>query len=189
MATDWLKLKEEYLRSTAGLNALADRHSLSRSQVKQRAAGEGWAAEKRAAQAAGAAAAAPQAAREAETPLLARYRAIGDQLTDQLARAVGQLDKQVLRRTRKTRELVYDEQGARAKPVEETVEESCELEIVDATVSCEGLHKLSATLKNLSDLAKAGCADEQSVNLVAELMKKLDEEAAREEAPHAVSDP
>lgn len=197
VATDWLKLREEYLRSPTGLNALADRHGISRGQVKSLAARQGWAAEKNAAKAAAKPGEAAPRARaspaardpDADSQLLARYKAIGDHLTDQLARAVGELDKQVLRHKRKTRELVYGEEGPRAKPVEEKVEESCELEIVGATVSCEGLHKLSATLKNLSDLAKAGCADEQSVALVAGLMKKLDEEAAREEGPHAVPDP
>ena len=155
VATDWLKLKEEYLRSTAGLNALADRHGIGRKRVQTLAAKQGWAAEKRAAKAKatqGEAASRKQPTQQppASTQRLARLKAIGDQLTEQLARAAG-------------------EQEAR--------------------VSCEGLHKLSITLKNLSDLAKAGNPDEQSVALVAELMKKLDEEAAREEAPHAVPDP
>ncbi len=110
---------------------------------------------------------------------LARLRAISGQLTDQLARAAGQLDKQVLKHRRKTRELVYDGGDPRAKPVEETVEEHCELEIVDVPVSCEGLQRLSSALKNLSDIVKTGGGDEQSVGMVAALMKKLDDEAAK----------
>lgn len=113
---------------------------------------------------------------------LARLRAISEQLTNQLARAAGQLDKQVLKHKRKTRELVYDGGDPRAKPVEETVEETCEIEIVDVPVSCEGLHRLSTTLKNLSDIVKTGGGDEQSVGMVAALMKKLDDEAAKGDA-------
>lgn len=116
------------------------------------------------------------------TDRIARLRAIGDRLTDQLARATVELDKQVLKRKRKTREVVYDGMDAKGKPVEETVEENYELEIVDATVSCAGLQKLSATLKNLREATMADAGEGQSVGMVAELMKRLDDEAAREEA-------
>ena len=122
----------------------------------------------------------------AETPAAqaerrAKLMAISDRLTDQLARATVELDKQVLRHKRKTREVVYDGPEAKGKPVEETVEENYHLEIVDAPVNCSGLQKLSATLKNLREAARATDGDEQSVGRVAELMKKLDDEAARED--------
>ena len=122
----------------------------------------------------------------AETPAAqaerrAKLMAISDRLTDQLARATVELDKQVLRHKRKTREVVYDGPEAKGKPVEETVEENYHLEIVDAPVNCAGLQKLSATLKNLREAARATDGDEQSVGRVAELMKKLDDEAARED--------
>ena len=122
----------------------------------------------------------PTAPVDADT--LARLRAVSEQLTDKLAIAATQLDKQVLKHKRKTRELVYDGGDPRAKPVEETVEETCEIEIVDVPISCEGLHRLSTTLKNLNDIVKTGGGDGQSVGMVAALMKKLDDEAAKGDA-------
>ena len=52
---------------------------------------------------------------------------------------------------------------------------------MDAPVSCEGLQRLASTLKNLNDILKTGGGDEQSVGMVAALMKKLDEAAMKEE--------
>ena len=49
------------------------------------------------------------------------------------------------------------------------------------TDDCAGLQKLVATLKSLREIALDDDGDAQSVGMVAELMKKLDEEAAREE--------
>lgn len=238
VATDWLKLKTEYLQTEISLRALAEKNGVSARQLGRVAAGEGWAAARRAgrgpmkpampdtkrasggkatggknpprrakpvlgtvdvgapvakAKRAGPAersatkrGVAPPARAEPATPpdpdTLARLRAISEQLTSQLALAAGQLDKQVLKHRRKTRELVYENGEPRGKPVEETVNEHCELEIVDVPVSTEGLKRLSTTLKNLNDIVKAGGGDEQSVGMVAALMKKLDAEAMKEDA-------
>jgi len=241
VATDWLKLKDEYLHTAIGLKALARQHGVPYTDLQKMATQENWAAMKRAQRAQKARpssltdganevhkmetqenwaamkrvqraqkarpsgltdganevhkASHPAETRASETEAraaaygqseqtdrIARLRAIGDQLTDQLARATVELDKQVLKHKRKTREVVYDGMDAKGKPVEETVEENYELEIVDATVSCAGLQKLSATLKNLREATMADAGDGQSVGMVAELMKRLDEEAARGEA-------
>ena len=107
----------------------------------------------------------------------AKLAAIRDQLMAQLARATAELDKQVLLHKRKTREIVYDGLEARSKPMEETTQEEIQMEIVDATVNCMGLQRLSATLKTLSGLAREGGGDAQSVELVARLMQKLDGDA------------
>ena len=209
MATDWLKLKTDYLSTPVSLRALAVQNGVNPRTLQTVAAREGWAAAKRS----GNGAAQPNGAKtHAKTPSQAhsarqntaagvplpaqepserraRLLAIGDQLTDQLARAAVELDKQVLKHKRKTREMVYDDAQAKGKPVEETVEENYELEIVDATVNCAGLQKLSAALKNLCDVTAAGDSDGQSVGMVAQLMKKLDEEAGREGDADALHDP
>lgn len=194
MATDWLKLQTEYLQSDLSLRALARLRGVSPTALGRVAAREGWASLKRAqrlldAAQADAPGATPQpgsepaatdAAGYGKAERMARLIAIGDQLTDQLARATVELDKQVLRHKRKTREVVYDGPEARGKPVEETVEENYHLEIVDAPVNCAGLQKLSATLKNLRDAARATDGEAQGVGMVAELMRKLDDDAREE---------
>ena len=194
MATDWLKLQTEYLQSDLSLRALARLRGVSPTALGRVAAREGSAALKRAQRLLDAAQAAtpgapPQpcgepaavdAAGYGKAERMARLIAIGDQLTDQLARATVELDKQVLRHKRKTREVVYDGPEARGKPVEETVEENYHLEIVDAPVNCAGLQKLSATLKNLRDAARATDGEAQGVGMVAELMRKLDDDAREE---------
>lgn len=213
MATDWLKLQDEYLHTAIALKALARQHGVPYTELQEVAACESWVAMKRAQRALAAKQSSPtngansapknphQATKCApqspelalkttvitadqsdHTDRIARLRAIGDRLTDQLARATIELDKQVLKHKRKTREVVYDGLDAKGKPVEETVEENYELEIVDATVSCSGLQKLSATLKNLREATMADAGDGQSVGMVAELMKRLDDETGRGEA-------
>ena len=193
MATDWLKLQTEYLQSELSLRALARLRGVSPTALGRVAAREGWASLKRAQRLLAAAQAAtpgapPQPGAEpaadaayGKAERMARLIAIGDQLTDQLARATVELDKQVLRHKRKTREVVYDGPEARGKPVEETVEENYHLEIVDAPVNCAGLQKLSATLKYLRDAARATDGEAQGVGMVAELMRKLDDDAREED--------
>ncbi|HNW87665.1 MAG TPA: hypothetical protein PLP25_01570 [Candidatus Limiplasma sp.] len=198
MATDWLKMQDEYLRTPISLRDLAAQYGVSRNQLQKVASSEGWAAMKRAGTLlkaieleipvldAPATAAATEGNGESSlvathTERLAKLMAIGDQLTDQLARATVELDKQIVKHKRKKRELVYDGPEARSKPVEENVEEKYELEIVDTTVNCTGLQKLSATLRNLREVANAGGGETQSVDKVAQLMQKLDVEAAKED--------
>lgn len=198
MATDWLTLENEYIGTEISLRGLAEKYGLSKSTVEKTAAREGWAAMKRARRAldvapegapqeeALAAAAVPPeggAPVASHTERIARLMAIGDRLTAQLELAAMELNKQVVKHKRKTRELVYEGEDARGKPVEENVEENYQLEIVDGPVNCAGLQKLSATLKNLREAAQAGAETGQSVGMVAELMRRLDEEAARGEEP------
>ena len=64
--------------------------------------------------------------------------------------------------------------------MEETVEEKYQLEVVRVPVSCAGLQKLSATLKNLREATRADQTRDDSVDRVTELMRRLDDEACRE---------
>ena len=116
-----------------------------------------------------------------QTDRMAQLKAIGVQLTAQLARATDELDRQVLKHKSKTREVVYDGMDSRGKPVEETVEEKYQLEVVRVPVSCAGLQKLSATLKNLREATRADQTRDEGVDRVTELMRRLDDEASREE--------
>ncbi len=177
MATDWQKLRNEYLQTSLSLRALAGRHGVAPSTLRNRAAREGWAQTRRARQTEEAAAPACDADR------MAQLKAIGDRLTAQLARATDELDKQIVRHKRKVREMTYDDPEASGRPVMETVEERVLLEVVDAPVDSMGLKRLSATLKILRDVAKADGDGEQGVAQVEELMRRLDTEAGKEGGP------
>ena len=217
MATDWLKLLNEYLDTPISLRGLAEKYGVSRTTLQRYAAREHWAAIKQArltlckttiavqgktspemiaqvndgnptAAIGSEPTVSPKVERVYNSPAagkgdrLAQLLAIGDQLMVQLARATVELDKQTLKRKRKTREVVYDGVESRGKPVEETVEENYELQIVDSTVDCGGLQKLSATLKNLREVAMSHHADEDSTSRVQALMNRLDDDAAGEES-------
>ncbi len=110
---------------------------------------------------------------------IVRLRAISGQLTDQLAIAATQLDKQVVVSKRSAPKA----KGEHARPCAgqggEAAGDGGGFEIVKTLVSCEKLQRLSSTLKNLNDIVKTGGGDEQSVGMVAALMKKLDDEAAK----------
>ncbi|MCE5344017.1 MAG: hypothetical protein LLF96_10625 [Eubacteriales bacterium] len=203
MATDWLKLQEEYLHTPVSLRRLAKKHGIGCTTISNRAAREGWAAQKRTAKPNP-----PEPAVSSETasgttptcemPLtgdvthpcdvppacdadrLAQLQAIGDQLTAQLARAVSDLDKQAVQHKRRTKEIIYGDQEAKGKPVEETTEEKVLSETIRVPVSSIGLHRLSTALKILREVTLADNGDMQSLKLVADLMKKLDAEAGKE---------
>ncbi len=110
----------------------------------------------------------------------AQLMAIGDQLTAQLARAAGELDKRTVQHKRRTKETTYGDEQSRGKPVEETVEERVSLETVVVPVDSMGLQRLSSALKILREVTLQGNEGEQSLRKVEELMRKLDEDAGKE---------
>jgi hypothetical protein len=177
VATDWQKLRNEYLQTSLSIRRLAEKNGVSPSALQKHAAREGWAQDRRARRTEDPAAAACEADR------MAQLKAIGDRLTAQLARATDELDKQIVRHKRKVREMTYDDPEASGKPVMETVEERVLLEVVDAPVDSMGLKRLSATLKILRDVTKADGDGEQAVTQVEELMRRLDAEAGKENGP------
>ncbi len=107
----------------------------------------------------------------------AQLTAIGDRLTALLAQATSELDKQVLLHKRRTREMTYEDPQGKGKPIEETVEERVQLEVVDAPVNSMGLKHLSDALKILREVTRADSGSGESVRLVAQLMQKLDDES------------
>ncbi len=186
MNIDWQALQTEYLQTGIGLDRLAERHGVKRAELRRRAALEGWTALKKAQRLIAIASVTQEnppmnAALLTDAQRLEQLKTIRDRLTIQLERATGQLDKQVLLHKRKRREMIYDDPLGKGKPVEETVEENVLLEVVDAPVNSASLQRLSAALKTLREITQADQGDGRGTELVAELMRKLDEEAAREE--------
>lgn len=202
MGTDWEGLLSAYLQSPGGLRRLAQEAGVGYGALQKRATAEGWAQLKRARQVL--VAQEPQPATAQPEPGAAdagvtdanapdrrtRLQVISDQLTAQLMRATGELDKQTLKHRRKTRETSYDD-GAHGKPVLVTEEEREQLEVVSAPVDNAGLQRLSVALKNLCDVVtREGEGNGQSLQKVAALMERLDAEAnlQKEGAEHGLSD-
>jgi hypothetical protein len=215
VATDWLKVQSEYLHTPVSLQRLAEKHGISHSTLKRRAAKEGWAAQKKAGKTLADEPATPcetafgvvpvgngcsgtgyaAAAWETVAPYdtspvcdtgrLTQLQAIGDQLTAQLAQAVKDLNKQVVQHKRRTKEMTYGDLESHGKPIEETTEEEVLSETIEVPVSSLGVHRLSTALKILREVTLADSGDGQSLKLVAELMKKLDSEAGKEAEAHA----
>ena len=185
MATDWLKLQTEYLNTNLSLGKLAEKHGVKPWRLQKLAAREGWASLRKAkalltpATAEGYAGSCRAAMSGAERA--AKLKAITDELIARLANATGELTKQAVVCKSRRKEMTYDDPQGKGKPVEETVEERAWLELLDAPVDSMGLQRLSATLKTLLEVTRADADDRQGVALVAELMKKLDDEAAQPE--------
>ena len=76
--------------------------------------------------------------------------------------------------------MTYDDPQGKGKPVEETVEEHTQAEVVETLINGANLHRLSAALKILNEMTREDAGDGRGEALGAELMRKLDEEAARE---------
>lgn len=186
MNPDWNALATEYVQTGVTLKALSEKHGAPLNRVRQHCAAEHWVQLRSAWRQIAAVPALPQQASEPHTPIqtegqddpIARMEAIRAQLTALLARAAGELDKQVLVQKSRRKEVTYDDSQGKGKPVEETVEESLRLEVVDALVNCMGLQRLSAALKTLRDVAQANAGSAAGTDRVAELMRRLDEEAA-----------
>ena len=186
MNPDWKALATEYVQTGISLKELGAKYGAPLPRVKQRCAAEHWVQLRSAwRQIAAVPALPPQVSEtrpsprteEADDPMIP-LEAIRAQLTVLLARAAGELDKQVLVHKSRRKEVTYDDAQGKGKPVEETVEENLRLEVVDALVNCMGLQHLSNALKTLREVAQANAGSAVGTDRVAELMRRLDEEAA-----------
>ena len=181
MAIDWLMIKNEYITGCGSMRELAEKHGVSQSVLRHRAAAERWKDErtntaqkqhKKIVQTV------VQKTADRESDRIVRLLSIGDRLADCLDQAAGELDRQTVKRSVKTKEVEYGDPDAKGRPTREVVRE--DVEIVDVgglPIDRIGLRQLAATLKDLRDVAQTGRTDEDELGKIAELMARLDKEA------------
>ena len=105
---------------------------------------------------------------------------MSDTLIEKAALAARQLDQKMVTHKRKTKPMEYGDEPICRKPLVETTVEEEILAVVDAPIDRQGVKLLASALKDLVDIAARPKADEQSITKVAEMMARLDGEAAQD---------
>ncbi len=157
MAIDWISVRSQYVNGHVSLRELAKETGVSYSQIAKVAAREKW-ADMRGDQRIKVESAANQIiadsmAQDIAQTVIDRAKTLldlGDQLALQIQRAIGELDRKMVKSKTRTKRVVYDEKCY--KPKEETLEETEDIVVADGIVDRQGLQQLTAALKNLRDV-------------------------------------
>lgn len=154
---DWVSIKAEYVATDISLRALADKHGVSFSSIGKKAMREHWRDER------------TEIGKKVETRVkqklvsasvsekvnrVSRLLTISDALAEKLEQAATELDRKLVTQKRKTKTVEYGAESAKGKPVKEVITEEEVLAVVEAPIDRLGIQQLSATLKNLHDIAK-----------------------------------
>ena len=157
MAIDWISVRSQYVNGHVSLRELAKETGVSYSQIAKVAAKEKW-ADMRGEQRIKVESTANQIiadsmAQDIAQTVVDRAKTLldlGDQLAAQIQRAIGELDRKMVKSKTRTKHVVYDEKCC--KPKEETLEEAEDIVVADGIVDRQGLQQLTAALKNLRDV-------------------------------------
>lgn len=158
MADSWLKIKNDYINGGGSYRKLAEKHQVSFQTLRQRAKAEGWVAlreKQRHKISTRTAQKTAEKVAEREANRIANILRMSDSLSEQLDRAIGELDRQMVKNKTKVREVEYGGGDAMGKPVSETITETEEVEIVEGSIDRQGLQQLSIALKNIKDTITA----------------------------------
>lgn len=182
VAVDWLAIKTEYISTRISLRKLAEKYGVSFSTIGKKAMNEKWNDERidtgnkmetKAKQKIVSAVATQEADR------IVRILSAGDKLLSRLEEATDQLDRTLAKHKRKTRTIEYEDAGAKGKPTREVTVEEEVLEVAPAPIDRQGVRLLAGALKDLLDVAKIGNTDDTTISKLDELIKELDNEAAK----------
>lgn len=129
--------KQEYINSDLRLSEVAKKHGIKYGKLRYRARKENWDAER-------------ESAREYENQREERILCLSDKLLDKIERSIDEIDRCVIKTKERTKSVEYDAECR--KPVNESVTERENIEIVDGMVDKMGLKQLVSTLKDIKDI-------------------------------------
>lgn len=168
---DWLAIRNEYINTNISYRKLAEKYSISRSALEQRAKLEKWkqlrdkqqgkieaktrqkTAEKIATQ---------------EASRIARLLNLADRLADKIEQAIEEADKYTAEDKTRMTSVTYN---ALNQPIVTMSAETTKLKILSGAVDKGGLKKISAALKDVRDI--------QATDTSADTLQKLDDVLAK----------
>lgn len=171
---DWIKIKTDYINGGGSYRALAEKYGVSKTYLTKRGQKEHWVhlknkqltkmSEKVAQKTA-------EKIAEKEANRAVKLLAMADKLGAQIDRAIGELDRQIVKRKTRTRKIEYKDSGAPGKPTKETIVDKEDIEVAEGVIDRLGLQQISNALKNISDTIQAldGTGDSEGVQIIDDL--------------------
>lgn len=171
---DWIKIRTDYINGGGSYRTLAEKYKISPTSVGKRAAKEGWTHLKKSQYEITSKKVAQKTAErvaEKEANRAVKLLAMADKLGAQIDRAIGELDRQIVKRKTRTRKVEYKDSGAPGKPTKETIVDKEDIEVAEGVIDRLGLQQISNALKNISDTIQAldGTGDSEGVQIIDDL--------------------
>lgn len=161
--------KQEYITTDLRLSDIAKKHGIKYGRLRYRARKENWDAER-------------ESAQNSETQRKERILCLSDKLLDKIERSIDEIDRCVIKTKERTKSVEYDDEFR--KPVNESVTEKENIEIVDGMVDKMGLKQLVSTLKDIKDIhmsingSSSGNADDEESGVI--VLGRVDESTLEE---------
>lgn len=177
-AVDWLKIKNEYINGGGSYRKLAEKYGVSFATLRRKAKDEDWVSLKNKQQYKVSTKLAQKTAEkiaEQEANRMVKLLRMADRLGAQLDRAIGELDRQMVKNKRKHREIEYKDPKAPGRPTKEVIKETEQIEVVSGSIDRAGLQQLSMALKNLKDtITTVDNGDSDTLKKAKELLGGVD---------------
>lgn len=149
---DWNTLKAEYIAGGVSYRELAEKHGVSESTLRKRAAKEHWSELRNKAGTATEQKIVDKTAEDSANKaveLSTRIDDIADKLLDKIERAVDELDIHLVKSTTKEKVVKYN---SKTKPIKETIVENETINEVSSLIDRRGLQQLTSALKEIKDI-------------------------------------
>lgn len=148
---DWNKIKTEYITTDTSYRKLAEKYSLSRNTVAERAKAEKWPSLRRQHRDK-TLSKTLESISDQQSLKMARIDAVTDKLLEKLERAVEELDIHLVKHTTKVKEIEYNNDLRPDKPSKEVIHEEEQLVNVVTVVDRAGLKQIASALKDIKEV-------------------------------------
>ena len=149
---DWNTLKAEYIAGGVSYRELAEKHGVSESTLRKRAAKEHWSELRNKAGTEMEQKIVDKTAEDSANKaveLSTRIDDIADKLLNKIERAVDELDIHLVKSITKEKVVEYN---SKTKPIKETIVENETINEVSSLIDRRGLQRLTSALKDIKDI-------------------------------------
>ena len=161
---DWKRIRQAYLTEPgATYKALAERFGVPVATLAARVQREGWAKERRRLRA------------DQRADQHRRVAFVTDRLLTMMEKAVEELDVQTVKRTKRVKEIEYNNAQRPDKPTREMIVDDEELVAREAPVDRAGLKQMTSALKDLKEVLRAELDVREQEARIAKLEQQLNE--------------
>lgn len=176
---DWIAIKNEYINTNLSYRDLAEKYSVSKSQISNKGKEENWKElRKEQRDKIGTKLGQKTADKivEEKIDLLSRINSAAENLLNKIEEATEQLNNHIVKNKYKTRIIEYNNEERPDKPTKEVIDEKEEIELVIGDIDRKGLEQVASSLKMLKDIVKESSpngADDQINNSIQDIAELI----------------
>lgn len=148
---DWRKIKTEYITTDTSYRKLAKKYGVNYQSICARSKEEKW-REKHEQHTNKTITKALEKIENRQAEKIASVEELADQLLQKVELAIMELDRQIVKRTVKTKTIEYNNAQRPDKPTQETVKEEERIEDISSIIDRQGLKQIASALRDLKEV-------------------------------------